>query len=114
MGLVFVWCLHGVISHKFGHFHAKWDRKPYVSFAHDYARAVQFLKFESALPPEAAVTGTRIRGPLCANNSHFQHRTLEHCDAGGGAVHSIKSGNQTRLLFLDFLTSRDGERKAYG
>jgi hypothetical protein len=71
MGLVFVWCFHGVISHKLGHFHAKRDRKPYVPFAHDYARAVQFLKIESALPPEAAVTGTRIRGPLRAASGHY-------------------------------------------
>jgi len=56
----------------------------------------------AALHPIADMIGDAELSPLCANNSHLHHRTLEHRDAGGGAVHSIRSrhglGRMTRCF----------------
>ncbi len=52
----------------------------------------------SALPPKADINPHGLECLLCATSSHSQflnnRRNVTHRDAGGGAVHSIMSGNK--------------------
>ena len=74
----------------------------------------------SALPPIADINPHRLECLLCANSRHSvfsqKDQNVTHRDAGGGAVHSIKSGhggNKTAAaekLQIDFDKERGGLR----